>query len=79
MQISKRAWFILAEATATSVLGLINTGAGVALTFGLAFVHIRTEKTMLPPPPNVLVQQVSGQSSTLQRLEESTEEAADAE
>jgi hypothetical protein len=75
MQISKRALLILTEATATSVLGLIHTGAGVALTFGLAFVHIRIEREMPVQPPNGIVQQVSGQSATLPTLAQSKEKS----
>lgn len=46
MQISKRTLLIIGEATATTAIGLIHAGAGVALTFGLAFWHIRYEKEM---------------------------------
>lgn len=46
MQISKRTLFIIGEATATTVIGLIHGGAGVALTFGLAFWHIRYDNAM---------------------------------
>ena len=73
MRISKRALLILTEATATSVLGLIHTGAGVCLTFGLAFVHIWVEKDMPLQPPHVSLQ-VSRQSPMLQKLAPGKEE-----
>jgi hypothetical protein len=68
MHISKRVLLILTEATATSFVGLIHTGAGVALTFGLAFVHIRIDRQIPAQPPYVRVQSVSRHCPLLQKL-----------
>jgi hypothetical protein len=75
MQISKRVLLILTEATATSFVGLIHTGAGVALTFGLAFVHIRIDREMPAQPPHVLVKPVSRQCPLLQKLAQGKEKS----
>lgn len=58
MQISKKAFLILAEATLTSAVGLVHGGAGVVLTFGIAIAHIHFEKS--PPTQQYsLVQKTS--------------------
>lgn len=41
---SQRAVLILAEATITSIVGMIHGGAGIALTYGLAIAHIYFER-----------------------------------
>ncbi len=46
MQISKRTLFIIGEAIATTVIGSIHGGAGLALTFGLTVWHIRYDNAM---------------------------------
>lgn len=75
MQISKRVLLIIAEATATSFVGLIHAGAGVALTFGLAFVHIRIDREIPAQPPDVRVQPVSRQCPLLQKLAQDKEKS----
>lgn len=73
MQFSKRAVLILAEATATSVIGLVHAGAGVALTFGLAFIHIRFDRVPVQQQ-SALVQRVHRQVPIAPRVEEEKQE-----
>lgn len=75
MQIfSKRSLLIIGEATVTSIVGLIHGGAGVALTFGLAFWHIRYDNTM-PVQQYSMVQRVTRQVPIAPGVEEKNQES----
>ena len=78
MQISKRTLLIIGEATATTAIGLIHAGAGVALTFGLAFWHIRYDNTM-PVQQYNRVQRVTRQVPIAQGVGEKQQESENAE
>ncbi len=69
MQISTRTLLIVGEAIATTVVGLIHGGAGVALTFGLAFWHIRYDSTM-PVQQDGMVQRVTRRVAIAPGVEE---------
>jgi hypothetical protein len=69
MQISNRTLLIIVEATVTSAVGLIHGGLGVALTFGLAFWHIRYDKAM-PVQQDSIVQRVTRQVPIAPGMEE---------
>ncbi|MCT7985359.1 hypothetical protein NG796_18970 [Laspinema sp. A4] len=69
MQISKRTRSIIVEATATIVIGLIHEGAGVALTYGLAFWHIRYDKAM-PVQQDSRIQRVTRRVAIAPGVEE---------
>ncbi len=43
-KISQRVALILAEATLTTFVGIMHSGAGIVLTYGLAIAHIYLEK-----------------------------------
>jgi hypothetical protein len=78
MQISKRTLLIVGEATATTAIGLIHAGAGVALTFGLAFWHIRYDNTM-PVQQYRVEQRVRHSVSIAQGVGEKQQESENAE
>ncbi|MCT7971942.1 hypothetical protein [Laspinema olomoucense] len=78
MQISKRTLLIIGEATATTAIGLIHAGAGVALTYGLAFWHIRYDKAM-PVQQYSMVQRVTRQMPIAQGMGEKQQESENAE
>lgn len=76
MQVSKRALVIIAEATATSAIGLVHAGAGVALTFELALVHIHFDKEVPIHSQHTLVQGVNPENRMREGVEENLEHGA---
>lgn len=55
MHISKKKVLILVEATAAVLVGLIHTGAGIILTYTIAFIHIRFDQETPSQPRMVQV------------------------
>ncbi|MCT7976415.1 hypothetical protein [Laspinema olomoucense] len=74
MQISKRTLLIVGEAMATTAIGLIHEGLGVALTFGLALWHIRYDNTM-PVQQDSMVQRVTHQVPIAPGMEEKNQDS----
>ncbi|MBO0349719.1 hypothetical protein J0895_11480 [Phormidium pseudopriestleyi FRX01] len=78
MQISKRTWLIIGEATVTTAIGLIHAGAGVVLTYGLAFWHIRYDKAM-PVQQYRIEQRVPHPVAIAQKVDQKNQESDNAQ
>jgi hypothetical protein len=53
--LSKKAQFMLAEATFTTIVGLVHSGAGILLTYGLVFFHLRFDKELSPQSSSIQI------------------------
>ena len=61
MKVSNQIKWMLVEATVTTVIGLINTRVGIALTYSLVLYHWRFDKPSHPqqerPAQQIIVKQ----------------------
>jgi len=50
MKLSKQHQIAFLEAAIASIIGIVHTGAGIIITFGFVFLHVRFDARSAPPP-----------------------------